>query len=391
MNKFTNLESPLKRKKRILVFIDWFLPAYKAGGQIPSVHNIIKLFSQEVDFSIVTSNSDEGEKPFENINFDEWITNFGLRILYLSPERQNYSSYKEIIEKEEFDAAYFNSFFSYKFTSLPLFIVKKTKPQAKIILAPRGMLGKGALKIKAPKKRVFIFFSRLFNFYKNITWHASSELEANEIKNAFGKETKEIKIAIDISILPKSERIEKEKEVNSLKLFFLSRITDKKNLLGAIKILSTISEGNISYDIIGPIGSENYWQECKREIEKVPNNIKINYLGSIPNYELHEKLKAYHFFLFPTQNENYGHVIAESLAAACPVLLSDKTPWLDLDKFNAGWVIPISQNSKFKEKIIEALRMDKTSYNSMANSSIEYLNNKITNSNIIQDNRDIFL
>ena len=251
----------MKKKKRILVFIDWFLPAYKAGGQIPSVHNIVKLFKNDVDFSIITSNSDEGEKAFENIEFNKWTTNFGIRILYISPEKQNYSFLKEIIKNEDFDSAYFNSFFSYKFTSLPLFIVKKVKPTAEIILAPRGMLGEGALKIKAPKKKLFIELAKILNFYKNITWHASSELEAKEIKGIFGKKTKNIKVAIDISILPKTEKIEKEKEPNSLRLFFLSRITDKKNLLGAIKILSSISQGNITYDIIGPVGNQSYWEE----------------------------------------------------------------------------------------------------------------------------------
>ena len=274
---------------------------------------------------------------------------------------------------------------------MPLFIVKKLKPKAEIILAPRGMLGEGALKIKATKKRLFISLARLFHFYKNITWHASSELEAKEIKGVFGNKVKNIKVAIDISILPKNEKIEKEKDAGLLKLFFLSRITDKKNLLGAIKILSSISEGNIIYDIIGPLGNENYWEECKKEIQKVPANIKINYLGSIPNFQLLEKLKTYHFFLFPTQNENYGHVIAESLAAGCPVILSDKTPWLDLDEHNAGWVIPIENYNEFKTKVLEALKMKKQEYNIMANNSIEYLNNKITNSNIIQNNRDIFL
>lgn len=381
----------MKKKKRILVFIDWFLPAYKAGGQIPSVHNIIKLLKEEVDFSIVTSNSDEGEKPFEDIIFDEWTSNFGIRILYLSPEKQNYSSLKKIINTENFDSIYFNSFFSYKFTTLALFIVKKEKPEAQIILAPRGMLGEGALKIKALKKQIFLNLTRLFNFYKNIHWHASSELEANEIRAIFGKETKNIKVAIDISILPKNAKIEKQKEENSLKLFFLSRITDKKNLLGAIKILSTINKGSILFDIIGPIGNNEYWAECKKEIENVPQNIKINYLGSIPNFELHEKLKTYHFFLFPTQNENYGHVIAESLAAGCPVILSDQTPWLDLDKHNAGWVIPISEKEIFKNRILESLEMKPEKYNFMANSSIEYLNNKITNSHIIENNKDIFL
>jgi len=381
----------MQQKKHILVFIDWFLPAYKAGGQIPSVLNIIKLLSNEIDFSVITSNSDEGDAPFENLSFNKWTTNFGIRIIYISPENQNYSFLNHLIDNEIFDAAYFNSFFSFKFTTLPLYIVKRNRPCSKIILAPRGMLGKEALAIKPLKKQTFIWLARFFNFYKNIHWHASSELESNEIKAIFGKKTANIKTAIDISILPRIENIEKEKEVNSLKIFYLSRITDKKNLLGSIEILQKITSGTIQFDIIGPVGNEEYWNECKKALEKLPKNIKNNYLGSIPNYQLPEILKSYHTFLFPTLNENYGHVIAESLAAACPVIVSERTPWQDLEQYNAGWVVSLENQQLFVEKIKIMLTLNKIEYNRMANSALSYIHQKVTQSSIIQDNKAIFL
>jgi len=381
----------MQQKKHILAFIDWFLPAYKAGGQIPSVLNIIKLLSNEIDFSVITSNSDEGDAPFENLSFNKWTTNFGIRIIYISPENQNYSFLNHLIDNEIFDAAYFNSFFSFKFTTLPLYIVKRNRPCSKIILAPRGMLGKEALAIKPLKKQIFIWLARFFNFYKNIHWHASSELESNEIKAIFGKKTANIKTAIDISILPRIENIEKEKEVNSLKIFYLSRITDKKNLLGSIEILQKITSGTIQFDIIGPVGNEEYWNECKKALEKLPKNIKTNYLGSIPNYQLPEILKSYHTFLFPTLNENYGHVIAESLAAACPVIVSERTPWQDLEQYNAGWVVSLENQQLFVEKIKIMLTLNKIEYNRMANSALSYIHQKVTQSSIIQDNKAIFL
>jgi len=381
----------MQQKKHILVFIDWFLPAYKAGGQIPSVLNIIKLLSNEIDFSVITSNSDEGDAPFENLSFNKWTTNFGIRIIYISPENQNYSFLNHLIDNEIFDAAYFNSFFSFKFTTLPLYIVKRNRPCSKIILAPRGMLGKEALAIKPLKKQIFIRLARFFNFYKNIHWHASSELESNEIKAIFGKKTANIKTAIDISILPRIENIEKEKEVNSLKIFYLSRITDKKNLLGSIEILQKITSGTIQFDIIGPVGNEEYWNECKKALEKLPKNIKTSYLGSIPNYQLPEILKSYHTFLFPTLNENYGHVIAESLAAACPVIVSERTPWQDLEQYNAGWVVSLENQQLFVEKIKIMLTLNKIEYNRMANSALSYIHQKVTQSSIIQDNKAIFL
>ena len=51
--------------------------------------------------------------------------------------------------------------------------------------------------------------------------------------------------------------------------------------------------------------------------------------------------------LFPTLGENYGHVILEAMMASCPVVISDRTPWLDLEKNNVGYSIPLEDKAKY--------------------------------------------
>jgi glycosyltransferase involved in cell wall biosynthesis len=43
--------------------------------------------------------------------------------------------------------------------------------------------------------------------------------------------------------------------------------------------------------------------------------------------------------VFPTLGENFGHVIAESLSASCPVICSDQTPWNDVLAAGGGTVL----------------------------------------------------
>ena len=47
-----------------------------------------------------------------------------------------------------------------------------------------------------------------------------------------------------------------------------------------------------------------------------------------------EKEKKYFgnndFLILPTKGENFGHVIAESLSASLPVIISQNTPWRNL-------------------------------------------------------------
>ena len=45
-------------KLKVLVFVDWFLPAYKAGGPITSMLALIQNLGNELDIVIVTDESE---------------------------------------------------------------------------------------------------------------------------------------------------------------------------------------------------------------------------------------------------------------------------------------------------------------------------------------------
>ena len=48
---------------------------------------------------------------------------------------------------------------------------------------------------------------------------------------------------------------------------------------------------------------------------------------------------------------NFGHVIAEALSVGCPVIISDQTPWNDVEKYNAGWALAIDKEQLFVNAI----------------------------------------
>ena len=49
------------------------------------------------------------------------------------------------------------------------------------------MLAASALSLKFYKKNIFITLFRLFRLHELIIWHATDEIEVNDIKNTFGK------------------------------------------------------------------------------------------------------------------------------------------------------------------------------------------------------------
>jgi glycosyltransferase involved in cell wall biosynthesis len=48
-------------------------------------------------------------------------------------------------------------------------------------------------------------------------------------------------------------------------------------------------------------------------------------------------------FLLPSHNENFGLVIAEALAHGVPALVTDATPWSELNQNGGGWCVPWSE------------------------------------------------
>jgi glycosyltransferase involved in cell wall biosynthesis len=253
---------------------------------------------------------------------------------------------RELIKRIPYDILYLNSFFNPRFTIIPLVLWKLKKiPQKLLIVAPRGEFSEGALKLKWFKKRAYIASAKATGLYKNVIWQASSEYEERDIRKWFGKSAV-VHIAPDLTpaaVTANRElyRNRRQKKKGLLKIIFLSRISPKKNLDGALRILEKV-KGHVEMNIYGPITDEAYWAKCRGIIDRMSNNVKVTYKGSVPHEEVPKVMAMHDLFFFPTHGENFGHVSHEALSVGTPVLISDQTPWRDLEKHRAGWDLPLS-------------------------------------------------
>ena len=354
--------------------IDWYLPGFKAGGPIKSVSAIVQHLKNDFDFYIITTNSDIGEeKAYDTIESDKWITlTDNVKIFYFSKKHLSFLSMFKTIHSVSFDRLYINSFFSRYFSIYPLLYSKIGKIKKEIILAPRGMLGRGALQIKKRKKIFFIKWSKFFRLHKNITWHSTSLQETGEIRSLFGANSN-IKLAPNLSILKDSGQFQKkEKQPGKIKMIFLSRISEKKNLLFAIELLIRAENySEIIFDIYGPIEDKNYWEKCLVLLKNANKNILITFFGELKAEKVSNILMEYHFLILPTKNENFGHVILEAFAAGCPVIISDQTPWRNLMEQNCGWDISLNEPEKFREAIEQATLMNQEEYSLWSQSAFD--------------------
>lgn len=377
-------------KLKLWIFIDWYLPAYKAGGPIQSVSNLVVRLKSEFDISVITSNLDLGEPlDLETEDLNVWREKDGYRVMYLNCKNQNRKFYKKLFSKNTIDVVYFNSLFSKKFTVLPLLILKNTAIRR--VLASRGMLGKGALAIKPLKKKLFLEWFKFMNLHKKVIWHATAKSESDEIKMHFGKDIT-IALAPNLSALSRSENFKKKKLKYQINIFFLSRIAIKKNLIGALEFLSKIQiTSQINFTIIGPVDDKAYWQKCQMKIKSLQKHLRVDYLGAIPNHELSNHLKEQHILLLPTYGENFGHVIMESWQNGCPVVISDQTPWRALKKDKLGYDIAIKNEREFIEAIEHLIKMPQDEYAQWSNSAFEFAKKFIENPKVLEQNKALFL
>ncbi len=384
------MQTTLNTKRKILVFTDWYLPGYKAGGPIKSVANILRTFSNEFDFYVVTSDRDfDSISTYPNIEINKWIGCSGGQVIYLSPSNQRKAKISQIIDGINPDVIYLNSLFSKKFSILPLRIARQKKIKNRVILAPRGMLDKGALRLKSFKKKSFLSATKGLGLFSGIRWHASTSAEKSEIESVFGKKAA-VRIAENIGEYPDWNVEDRALKLQGkLKVLFVSRVSKKKNLLFAIEVIGECAnKESIFLTVVGPHEDKNYIDRC---VETAKNlNVQMSLVGAKTPAELGGFYNSHDLFFLPTLAENYGHCIIEALSYGCPVLISDQTPWTDLEKDGVGAALSLSRPSKFVQVIESFLFQTEEGAREQSVTCREYARSILLNDKVIEVNRTLF-
>lgn len=322
---------------RILVFVDYFLPGYRAGGPIRTIANMIAHLGSTFAFRVITRDRDLGDvTPYSSVQVDRWNRQGDAEVFYASRESAQPYRLARLLRQTPHDLVYLNSFFSWRSAGLLLLLrrlgVVAYKP---VVLAPRGEFSVGALALKSCKKRLYIWLTACFGLYRDICWQASSDHEATDIRRVMGRVAQKVMVAPNLlPPLASSGRREERHSIHSvpppsefLRLVFLSRISPKKNLTFLLQMLRHVN-APVTLAIYGPQEDTVYWEQCQALIADLPAHVVARHAGILAPEQVASALAQNDLFVFPTMGENFGHVIFESLNAGVPVLLSDQTPWL---------------------------------------------------------------
>ncbi len=330
---------------KLLVVYDNFFPAYKAGGPIQSLTNLVISMQKKMDIAVFTSGYDLiTSQPVDEIKRDIWSQIYlpgcdtVVKVWYAGINNSGKRAFNRCLQEVEPTVVYLNGMFSFRYVMIPLFCLKRKK--IKLVVCPRGMLQTGALAGKSLKKKFYLSVLKMSGLVKNAGWHATNEEEERDIKKIFG-ESSTVIIARNIPRKPLAEIPRTAKVAGELRLVHLSLIHEIKNLLQVIGMVAKSGNG-ITLDIYGPVSDPAYWKKCRQLMEKTPG--KIKYRGELLPSMVQQKFCEYDASILLSKGENFSHALYESLSSGRPVITSYFTPWNNLEKKKAGWNLDITNN-----------------------------------------------
>lgn len=377
--------------KKILAFNDYYIPAVKCGGPVTSINNAVNALKGEFEFYIEAANHDFGDStPFPGIG-DDWYEVGAAHVRYHKDGELdfNYKATEAFIKEVNPDLMWFSGLL------VPNKIHNAIRVGEKlgipVVISPRGEASPDRMKLKGYKKYPYAALVSLMGIYKknNVFFHATSDDEIVGLMKYFHIKKDRIFEVPNIGVVAHDREDKYTKEAGTIRIMFISRIHEVKNLLFAIQAVNKMKSKAI-FDIYGPIESEDYWKVCEEEIAKSPDNVNIRYCGKVNPAEVGAIYQKYDCFLFPTLNENYGHVIAEALANGCQVVLSrGTTPWDDLDN-RAGYVCELENQQAFVDALEKIAELDDDAFQQFEVQAIDYYKEKTSGNDAVDGHKKMF-
>lgn len=216
------------------------------------------------------------------------------------------------------------------------------------ILSPRGSLEPWSLQQSPLKKELALKLYQKTDLRKAACIHVTSEMEADNIRK--------LGVKTPLAIIPNGINVEyyQEKNYNLQKekkqktVLFISRIHPKKGihlLIEAWNRLPNDLRTSWNLEIIGTPDDADYMERIRCRCQECNLINSIFFLDPVFGKEKIEKYQSANLFVLPTYSENFGMVIAESLACGTPVITTTGTPWESLNTHGCGWWIDLDVES----------------------------------------------
>ncbi len=322
----------------ILQISPQFAPAWRYGGLVEAVYNLSREIAAEgAAVRVLTTDADGPRESIPRAALDAIAKEGGFEVRCGRRVAGNSVSPRMLramaAEVKWADLVHLHAVYS--FPTIPAMIAARILDRP-MLWSPHGALQRWARTRRPRLKAAWEQVCRVVA-PRRIAIHATSAKEANESRARFpGAALFVIPNGVEIP-----DSIERTARGAALRVGFIGRLDEKKgieNLLAAIAILRERSAPPVTLAIAGA-GEAAYEASLRRRIDELGIGGIVTMLGVVRGEDKTRFFANQDVIVVPSYTENFGIVVAESLAHGIPVIASRGTPWAELEVKVCGlWV-----------------------------------------------------
>jgi glycosyltransferase involved in cell wall biosynthesis len=329
---------------RLLHVVPTYVPAWRYGGPINSVHGLCKALARRGhEVTVATTNVDgEGES---DVPLDRPVDMDGVQVRYFRagfPRRVYRSpSMGAYLARAvpSHDAIHLHSVFLWPTTAAARIARRRGVPY---FLSPRGMLVRDLVERRSTAaKRAWIALFERRNIEGAAVIHATSGLEAAELE-AFGfRLPPVIEIPNGIEIPIEADNAAPSllcADLPATYVLFVGRINWKKGLETLFEALASATNVRL---IIAGNDDEGYRARLDALAARLGIASRIRYLGFVDGPAKDELMRRAAAVVLTSRSENFGNVLLEAMAVGTPVVTTPGVGLADVvASARCGLVVP---------------------------------------------------
>jgi glycosyltransferase involved in cell wall biosynthesis len=319
------LKSMMRGKLRILQVVPTYFPAVRYGGPIRSVHALgaalverghhVEVFTTSVDGPNDSDVSHEGPVDMDGVQVNYFRVRVGRR-LYWCPELAQ--ALKRRIR--QFDLVHLHSVFLW-----PTWAAARIARRAQVpyVLSPRGSLSSDLIRRRSRWiKTAWISMIEERTIRESAALHVTSEVERREVAE-LNLPTGAVHCVPNGVAWPARRSTLADGPFRGLSrepyVLFLSRVDFKKGLDRLIRAWQWLPQLKL---IIAGNDEVGYRQHLEQIAAQCDVQARIEFVGAASDEHKWALYENALLFVLPSYSENFGNVVAEAMAMACPVLVT---------------------------------------------------------------------
>ncbi len=340
-----------------------YKPAYVYGGPTISVSNLCEELAKSNTVEVYTTTANG--KSELSVQTGVKLLMDGVAVTFFSRLSKDHTHFSPALilhyiqNIRKFDIIHVHAWWN---TVSVLCLILGVLLGKTLIFSPRGTLSPYSFRSKND------FIKRLiFNigkpFLNRCHFHVTSELEEQHTLKLLTP--KSIHIIPNLIQLPEQKSKMKpvfipgmEEKPGTFKLFFISRIDEKK---GLELLFSSLRYVNYDWQLsIAGNGEKGYVDKLVRLSKEYKIEEHISWIGFLDNQVKFKLMKEQDLLVLPSYDENFANIVIECLSTGTPVLLSEN---VGLSRFveqhNLGWAFKRTEEELIKHlNKMSGLRME---------------------------------